>query len=94
MGSRWLALAAAALVLVIGGCSHPAQVDLPAVGTCVVSDDQGERRVPCDEEHTHKVIAIAPRPEDCPRDTAMYASPADPDDGTTTACYKRDSVRR
>ena len=82
MDDRWRALAAAVvLILLLGGCSHPAQPDLLAVGTCVLSDENGTKPVACGEAHTHKVIAIALRPEDCPRETDMFAQPADPDRG-------------
>jgi hypothetical protein len=91
---RWRALTAAALILVLGGCSHPTQRDVLAIGTCVVSDDNGTRPVACDQAHTHKVIAVAARPEECPRDTDMYSQPADPDDGTTTECFRADATRR
>lgn len=91
MNHRWKALAAAALLaLPLGGCQHVGQRDLLAVGTCVVEDDKGRTPVACGEAHTHKVIAIAARPEDCPRETDMFAQPADPSQGTTTECFQKD----
>lgn len=93
MGHRWRALTAA-LILALGGCSHPAQPDVFAVGTCVVSNGNGTKPVACDEAHTHKLIALAARPEECPRETDMFASPADPDDGTTTQCFQIDTATK
>lgn len=87
MSSRWKAVAAATLLLTLGGCGHRVPPDTLAVGTCIVSDDQGDRPVPCDGPHTHRVIAVALRPENCPRETVMFSSPADPDLGTTTTCF-------
>jgi hypothetical protein len=94
MDNRWRALAAAALILVLGGCSHPVRPAVLAVGTCVVSDDNGTRPVACGEAHTHKVIAIAARPEACPRETDMFSGPADPHDGTTTECFVKDTTTK
>jgi hypothetical protein len=91
---RWRRVVAAVLVLALplAGCQRPfdSARDLLPVGTCVQVSDQGEVVVPCAEPHTHKVIAIAPRAEECPGETTIYASPADPHDGTVTACYVRD----
>jgi hypothetical protein len=92
---RWKRVVAAVVVgaVPLAGCHRsfdPAR-DLLPVGTCVQVTDQGELVVPCAELHTHKVIAIAPRAEDCPGETTIYASPADPHDGTVTACYVPDS---
>jgi hypothetical protein len=64
-----------------------------AVGTCVVSDDTATRPVACGEAHTHKVIAIAARPEECPRETDMFSQPADPDHGTATECFQADATK-
>ncbi len=95
MDHRWKALAAGvALSLSIGGCWHAGQRDVLAVGTCVVSDEKGTTPVACNEVHTHKVIAIAPRPEDCPSETDMFAQPADPDQGATTECFQMDVAAR
>jgi hypothetical protein len=92
---RWKALAAVVvLAFPLGGCQHAARRELLAVGTCVVEDDTGTIAVACGEAHTHKVIAIAPRPEDCPRDTVMFAQPADPDLGTTTECFQTDAATK
>ena len=92
MNGRWKAVAAATLLLVLGGCAHRVPPDTLAVGACIISDDQGDRPVACDEPHTHKVIAVAPRPEDCPRETVMFSSHADPDLGTTTTCFVADTA--
>ena len=87
-------MAAVVLSLPLGGCWHAAQRNLLAVGTCVVSDEMGTKPVACGEAHTHRVIAIALRPEDCPRETDMFAQPADPDQGTTTECFQKDVARK
>ena len=91
---RWRLVVAASIVLALplAGCHRPfdAARDLLPVGTCVRASDSGEVVVPCTEPHTHKVIAIAPRPEACPPRTVMFDSPADPHDGTVTACYAFD----
>jgi hypothetical protein len=76
------------LVLLLGGCRGGAPPDPLPVGTCVRVDDGGTTAVACAEPHTHKVIAIAPRAEECPRETNMYSQPADPDHGTTTTCFQ------
>ena len=95
MDDRWRALAAAVgLTLVLGGCSNPVQPAVLAVGTCVVSDDNGTTPVACGEAHTHKVIAIAARPEECPRETDMFSQPADPDQGATTECFQADATTK
>jgi hypothetical protein len=94
MSSQWKTVAAATLLLTIGGCAHRVPPDTLAVGTCIVSDGQGDRPVACDEPHTHKVIAVAPRPENCPRETVMFTSPADPDVGTTTTCFVADTATK
>jgi len=95
MVHRLNALAAVVvLALSLGGCQHVVQRDVLAVGTCVVSDDRGTTPVACGEAHTHKVIAIAPRPEDCPRETDMFAQPADPGQGTTTECFQKDAAAK
>jgi hypothetical protein len=92
MERGWRALAVAVVLsLPIAGCRQAGQRDLLAVGTCVVSDEQGTRPVGCGEAHTHRVIAIAPRPEDCPSETTMASTPADPDDGTVTECFQSDA---
>ena len=95
MVHRLNALAAVVvLALSLGGCQHVVQRDVLAVGTCVVSDDRGTTPVACGEPHTHKVIAIAPRPEDCPRETDMFAQPADQGQGTTTECFQKDAATK
>jgi hypothetical protein len=95
MGHRWRSLAAlVVLSVLLGGCWHAEQRDLLAVGTCVVSDEQGTTPVACSEPHTHRLIAIAPRPEDCPSETDMFAQPADAGQGTVTECFQRDAATR
>jgi hypothetical protein len=94
MGKGWIAAWAAALLLTVGGCAHRGAPDRPAVGTCIASDGRGDRPVSCGEPHTYKVIANAPRPEACPLETDRFASPADPDLGTTTTCYVVDTATR
>lgn len=90
MGSlRSVVVAAVAVSLAIGGCQPFAKRGLLAVGTCVVVDDHGTTPVACSEAHTHTVIAIAAKPEDCPHETDMFAMPADPHDGTTTECFQK-----
>jgi hypothetical protein len=81
------------LVLLVCGCgSVPPQVWWP-VGTCVrLSEGRGTTAVPCTEPHTHKVIAIARRAEECPSETDMFSQPADPDDGLTTTCFRSDTA--
>ena len=92
MKHLWRVLAAAVvLTLPLAGCGHPGTRELLAVGTCVVEDEKGTTPVACGEAHTHKVIAIAPTPEDCPPETSMAATPADPQDGTTTECFQSDT---
>lgn len=89
MGTRWWVAVAAAIVLALplGGCRGTGQVDLGPVGTCVRVSDEGTATVPCAEPHTHIVIAIVGNEEDCPPETDMWVSPADPDDGPMTWCY-------
>lgn len=94
MTRLWKAVAAATLLVALGGCSNRVPPDTLAVGACIVSDDQGDRPVPCGQPHTHKVIAVAPRPEACPRETVMFSSPADPDLGTTTLCLVADTATK
>jgi hypothetical protein len=84
-------VAAATLLLTLGGCGHRVPPDTLAVGVCVVSDARGDRPVPCGEPHTHRVIAVVPRADNCPRETVMFSSPADPDVGTTTTCFVADA---
>jgi hypothetical protein len=93
MHHGWRTLTAAVMVsLLLAGCGHVGHRDLLAVGTCVISDDKGTTPVACSEAHTHKLIAIAPKPEDCPTETDMAAQPADPDRGTTTECFRSDTA--
>lgn len=85
-------MVAAAIVLAmsLGGCKGSGQQDVLPVGTCVRVSDAGTATVPCAEPHTHRVIANAGEAEACPRDTDMYAQPADPDDGLITTCFQID----
>ena len=98
MNRRWnLVTAAIVLVLVLllllGGCRAAAQQDSWPVGSCVqVNEGVGTTAVPCTEPHTHRVIAIAQRAEECPRETDMFSQPADPDDGLTTTCFQSDTA--
>ena len=96
MEDRWRVVVAAAIVLALplGGCRAFRQPYVPLpVGTCVRESDEGTAPVPCAEPHTHRVTAIvAGDGEACPGDTVMYASPADPDDGLTTACFRADTT--
>jgi hypothetical protein len=84
------------LALPLGGCRGLRQPYVPLpVGTCVRESDAGSVVVPCAEPHTHRVIATVPGDGGaCPRDTVMYASPADPDDGVTTTCFRLDPPAR
>ena len=94
MSHRWSVVTRAiVLVLLLGGCRGGAQQDSWPVGTCVqVDEGGGTTAVPCSEPHTHKVIAIAQRAEECPRDTDMFSQPADPDEGLTTTCFQSDTA--
>ena len=98
MDDRWRVVVAAAIVLALalGGCKAFRQPDVPLpVGTCVRESDAGSAVVPCAEPHTHKVSANVPGDgAACPRDTVMYSSPADPDDGAMTTCFQRDPSAR
>jgi hypothetical protein len=94
MNHRWNVIPAAiVLVLLLGGCRGAAQPDSWPVGTCVqVEEAGGTTAVACTETHTHKVIAIAQRAEECPSETDMFSQPADPDDGLTTTCFQSDTA--
>ena len=94
MEDRWRVVVAAAIVLALplAGCKDIGQQDLLPVGTCVRVSDEGTATVSCAEPHTHKVIAIAGEAEACPRDTDMFAQPADPDDGLMTTCFQADAA--
>ena len=95
MEDRWRVVVAAAIVLALplGGCRGIGQRNLWPVGTCVRASDEGTAPVPCAEPHTHRVTAIvAGDGEACPGDTVMYASPADPDDGLLTTCFRADTT--
>ena len=94
MNHRWNVISAAiVLVLLLGGCRGAAQQDTWPVGTCVqVEEAGGTTAVACTETHTHKVIAIAKRAEECPSETVMFSQPADPDDGLTTTCFQSDTA--
>jgi hypothetical protein len=92
---RFAVAAAVVVTLPLGGCRDLRQGDAWPVGTCVrVSEEGATIAVSCAEPHTHRVSAIvAGDGEACPRDTVMYASPADPDDGRMTTCFERDAAR-
>ena len=93
MHHRWNVVARAiVLVLLLGGCRGAAQQDSLPVGTCVQVNEGGTTAVGCTEPHTHKVIAIAQRAEDCPSETDMFSQPADPDEGLTTTCFQSDTA--
>lgn len=94
MSHRWsVATRAIVLVLLLGGCRGFAPHDSWLVGTCVqVNEGRGTSAVPCTEPHSHKVIAITQRAEDCPGQTDMFSQPADPDDGVTTTCLQSDTA--
>ena len=93
MNHRWSVVTAAiVLVLQLVGCRGVAPQDSWPVGTCVLVNDRGTTAVPCNEPHSHKVIAIAQRAEECPFGTDMYSQPADPDDGLTTTCFQSDTA--
>ena len=94
MRDRWnVVTRAIVLVLLLGGCRGAVQQDSWPVGTCVqVSEGGGTTAVGCTERHTHRVIAIAQRPEECPSETDMFSQPADPDDGRTTTCFRSDTA--
>ena len=93
MNQRWNAVTAAVLlVLLLVGCRGGSPQDPLPVGTCVLVNDRGTTVVPCTEPHSHKVIAIAQRAEECPPTTDMYSQPADPDDGLTTTCFQSDTA--
>ena len=89
MRHRWTGITQAiVLVLLLCGCRGAAQQDQWTVGTCARVDEGGTTTVACTEPHTHKVIAVAQRAEECPRETDMFSQPADPDDGRTTTCFQ------
>ena len=94
MSHRWnVVTRAIVLVLLLGGCRAGAQQDSLSVGTCVrVDEGRGTTTVPCTEPHTHKVIAIAQRAEECPSETDMFSQPADPEEGLTTTCFQSDTA--
>jgi hypothetical protein len=95
MDDRWRLVVAAAIVLSLplGGCRGFRQRDSWPVGTCVRESEEGTTPVSCAEPHTHRVSAIvAGDGEACPRDTVMYESPADPDDGLMTTCFQADAA--
>ena len=95
MEDRWRVVIAAAIVLALplGGCRGIGQGTSWPVGTCVRESDEGTAAVPCAEPHTHRVIAIvAGDGSACPGDTDMYATPADPDDGLMTTCFRADAA--
>ena len=94
MSHRWSVVTRAiVLVLLLGGCRGGAEGDPLSVGTCVqVNEGVGTTAVACTEPHTHKVVAIAQRAEECPGETDMFSQPADPDDGLTTTCFQSDTA--
>ena len=94
MSHRWSVVARAiVLVLLLAGCRVGAPQDSLSVGACVqVNEGGGTTAVACSEPHTHKVIAIAQRAEECPSETDMFSQPADPDDGLTTTCFQSDTA--
>lgn len=93
MNHRWnVVTAAVVLVLLLVGCRGVSPQDSWPVGTCVLVNDRGTTAVACTEPHSHKVIAIAQRAEECPPATDMYSQPADPDDGLTTTCLQSDTA--
>jgi hypothetical protein len=96
MEGRWMVAvtAALALALSLGGCRAFRQPYVPLpVGTCVRASDAGTATVPCADPHTHRVSAnVAGDGAACPPDTVMYASPADPDDGLLTTCFRADTT--
>ena len=96
MSRRRIGIASAiVLVLLVVGCRGAARPDPWTVGMCAqVNEDGGTTAVACTEPHTHKVIAIAPRAEECPIKTDMYSQPADPDDGLTTTCFQSDTATK
>ena len=94
MRHRWSGITQAiVLVLLLGSCRGAAQQDSWTVGMCAqVSEGGGTTAVACTEPHTHKVIAIARRAEECPSETDMFSQPADPDDGLTTTCFQSNTA--
>jgi hypothetical protein len=94
MNHRWNVITRAiVLLMLLGGCRAASQEDSLPVGTCVqATEGGGTTAVACTERHTHKVIAIARRAEECPRETDMFSQPADPDDGLTTTCFQSDTA--
>ena len=90
MSHRWIGITQAiVLPLLLCACRGAAQQDAWTVGACAqVNEGGGTTAVACTEQHTHKVIAIAQRAEECPSGTDMFSQPADPDDGLTTTCFQ------
>ena len=89
MSRRWSGITrAVVLVLLLCGCRGAAQQDSWTVGACARVHEGGTTAVACTEPHTHKVIAIVQRAEECPIETDMGSQPADPDDGLTTTCFQ------
>jgi hypothetical protein len=77
------------LALLLCACRGNGRQDSWTAGMCAqVNGDGGTTAVACTAPHTHMVIAIAPRAEECPSATDMFSLPADPDDGLTTTCFQ------
>ena len=83
-----------ALALLLAGCRSPVQESSWTVGACALVNNHGTTAVACSDPHTHTVVAIAKDAEGCPRDTDLYAGPADPSDGGPTACFKSDTTQQ
>lgn len=82
------------LALLLSACrgNGRQEEDSWTVGMCALVNEDGTTAVACTAPHTHKVIAIVPRPEECPSTADMFSTPADPDDGLTTTCFRSHSA--
>ena len=95
MRHRWSGISQAlVLVLLLCGCRGGAQQDSWTIEMCALVNEGGTTAVACTEPHTHKVIAIAQRAEECPSETNIFSQPADPDEGLTTTCFQSDTATR